>query len=267
MPMRRADKAALRIVFPRRADIEYHLDHRAGSFYVRINDTGRNFRLVKVDAAQPDLGRAEELIAARDRVMLDDVDVFAEDLVVTERVAGNLQLRVIDLVRGGEHTVAFDEPAYAVHTAGNAEFETRHAALRLHLDDDAGLDLRLPARQPRAGAEEAPAGARLRPGALPERAHHGQGGRRHRGADLAGLAARPEAQRPAAAAALRLRQLRHPDRPLVLADPGLAARSRRGLRDRPHPRRRRPRPHLVRGRQDGEEGHHLQRLHRLRRDR
>jgi len=119
------DKATFRVVFPRRADVEYHVDHRAGSFYVRINDTGRNFRLVKVDATRPDLGRAETLIAARDRVMLDDFDVFAEDLVVTERIAGNLQLRVIDLVRGGEHTVAFDEPAYAVHTSGNAEFETR----------------------------------------------------------------------------------------------------------------------------------------------
>jgi protease II len=53
---------------------------------VRINDTGRNYRLVEVDAP-PDLARAEQLIAARDRVMLDDFDVFAEDLVVTERVA------------------------------------------------------------------------------------------------------------------------------------------------------------------------------------
>ena len=118
-------KAALRVVFPRRADVEYDVDHRAGSLFVRINDTGRNFRLVKVDAAKPELGRAEELIASRERVMLDDFDVFAEDLVVTERVAGSLQLRVIDLVRGGEHSVAFDEPAYTVHTSGNAEFETR----------------------------------------------------------------------------------------------------------------------------------------------
>ena len=214
------DKAAFRIVFPRRADIEYDIDHRAGSFYVRINDTGRNFRLVKVDAARPDLGRAEELIAARDRVMLDDFDVFAEDLVVTERVAGSLQLRVIDLVRGGEHTVAFDEPAYAVHTAGNAEFETR--TLRFvytsmttpasTYDYQLGSRERvLRKRQPVPGYD---------PALYAERAHHGQGGRRHRGADLAGLAARPEARRPAAAAALRLRQLRHPDRPVVLADAG-----------------------------------------------
>jgi len=78
---------ALRTVFARRADVEYDLEHRAGRFYVRINDTGRNFRLVTVDAEAPDLAEAEELIAARDRVMLDDVDVFAGHLAVTERVA------------------------------------------------------------------------------------------------------------------------------------------------------------------------------------
>jgi oligopeptidase B len=44
---------ALRLVFARRADIEYDIEHRAGRFFVRINDTGRNFRLVSVDAAAP----------------------------------------------------------------------------------------------------------------------------------------------------------------------------------------------------------------------
>jgi oligopeptidase B len=115
---------AMRTVFARRADVEYHLEHRDGSFYIRINDTGRNFRLVKVDAKTPDMARAEELIAARDRVMLDDFDLFAGHGVVTERVDGNLQLRVLDFGRGVEHTVAFDEPAYSVHTRDNAEFES-----------------------------------------------------------------------------------------------------------------------------------------------
>jgi oligopeptidase B len=115
---------ALRTVFARRPDIEYDVEHRAGRFYVRINDTGRNFRLVTVDAEAPDLAKADELIAARDHVMLDDVDVFAGHLAVTERVAGSLQLRVIDLATGDDHAIAFDEPAYSVHTSGNAEFET-----------------------------------------------------------------------------------------------------------------------------------------------
>ena len=115
---------AMRTVLARRADVEYDVEHRGGRFYVRINDTGRNFRLVTLDAAAPDLAHAEELIAARDDVMLDDVDVFANHLAVTERASGSLQLRIVDLRSGDSHTVAFDEPAYSVHTGGNAEFET-----------------------------------------------------------------------------------------------------------------------------------------------
>ncbi len=116
---------ALHTIFPRREHVEYHVEHRGGAFYVRINDTGRNFRLVKVDAARPDLSTAEELIAAHDDLALDDVDAFAGHLVVTQRVAGALQLRVIDLdTPAGSHVVAFDEAAYSVHPTANAEFET-----------------------------------------------------------------------------------------------------------------------------------------------
>ena len=256
---------ALRTVFARRADIEYDLEHRAGRFYVRINDTGRNFRLVTVDAAAPDLAHADELIAARDDVMLDDVDVFAGHLAVTERVAGSLQLRIVDLGAGGGHTVAFDEPAYSVHAGGNAEFETTtlrfvYTSLTTPAStydyDLATRERVLRKRQPVPGYDPALYASER----IAATADDGT-------AVPISLVYRRDLKRAgrAAAAALRLRQLRHPDRPDVFADARLAARPRRRLRDRPHPRRRRPRPQLVRGRQDGEQADHLRRLHRLRR--
>ena len=186
---------ALRTVFARRADIEYDIEHRAGRFYVRINDTGRNFRLVTVDAAAPDLARADELIAARDDVMLDDVDVFAGHLAVTERVAGSLQLRIVDLAQrrrahGRLRRAGLQRPRRRQRRVRDDDAERR-----LHLADDAGLDLRLRPGDARARAPKAPAGARLRPGALRQRAHRRDCQGRHRGADLARLPARPEARR------------------------------------------------------------------------
>ncbi len=119
---------ALRVVLPRRANVEYDLDHRAGRFYVRLNDTGRDFRLVTLDAAAPDLANAVELIPAREGYALDDVDVFARHLVVTERASGRLQLHVFDLEApagaAADWVVAFDEAACSVHAAGNAEADT-----------------------------------------------------------------------------------------------------------------------------------------------
>jgi oligopeptidase B len=116
--------ARLSTVFARRADIEYSLDHRRGQFYVRINDTARNFRVVRVDAGKPDLAQAVELVAPRPALMVEDVDVFARHMVVTERVAGALQLHVFDLEHGGEHAIAFEQAAYTVGLAANAEFDT-----------------------------------------------------------------------------------------------------------------------------------------------
>ena len=113
-----------RRVFRRRARIEYTIDHRDGQFYVLINDTGRNNRLVRVDARRPDLAHAVELIAHRPDVMLEEIDLFARHLVVTERVAGSLQLRVRELASGEEHRIAFDEAAYTAEVDDNEEFDT-----------------------------------------------------------------------------------------------------------------------------------------------
>ncbi len=113
-----------RVVLPRRGGTEYSLDHRDGLFYLLVNDRGRNNRLVSVDAQRPDLGRAVELIAHRSDVMLEEVDVFAGHLVVTERSGGGLQLRVRDLFDGQEHRLAFDEPVYSASGFDNAEFDT-----------------------------------------------------------------------------------------------------------------------------------------------
>ncbi|MBA3589551.1 S9 family peptidase [Methylibium sp.] len=121
-----ADRALARprVVLPRRSGIEYSIDHREGLFYLLVNDTGRNNRLASIDARRPDLSRATELIAHRGDVMLEEADVFARHLVVTERIAGSLQLRVRDLASGEEHRVAFDEPVYSASGFDNAEFDT-----------------------------------------------------------------------------------------------------------------------------------------------
>ena len=115
---------SFQLLYPRRDQVKYDVEHRAGQFYVRINDTGRNFRLVRVDAKKPALDRAVELIPAQADVMLSNVQAFKRHLVVSERRGGLTQLRVLDLQAGGEHRIGFDEAAYTVGTTGNAEFDT-----------------------------------------------------------------------------------------------------------------------------------------------
>lgn len=121
-----ADRPELapRLVLPRRTGLEMALDHRHGRFYLLVNDTGRNFRLVETSAEAPSLDTARELIAHRDEVMLEDVDLFAGHMVVQERDRGVQKLRVWDFASGSSHHIAFDEPVYAAGADVNAEFDT-----------------------------------------------------------------------------------------------------------------------------------------------
>lgn len=116
--------AAPRVVIPRRSGIEMSLDHRHGRFHLLVNDTGRNFRLVETSADAPSLESARELIAHRDDVMLEDVDLFERWMVVQERDSGTLKLRVFDFGTGRDWHIPFDETVYSAGGDVNAEFDS-----------------------------------------------------------------------------------------------------------------------------------------------
>jgi oligopeptidase B len=116
-----------RVVAPREKDHEYSVDHGTGAdgevFYIRTNGGGRrNFRLVTAPVSDPRPERWRELLAHRDDVMLEDVDVFAEHYVIHEREDGLLRLRMTELASGLTHHVEFPEPTYEVSADVNAEF-------------------------------------------------------------------------------------------------------------------------------------------------
>jgi oligopeptidase B len=114
-----------RMLIPRATDIEYGVDHGGGLFYFTINDRGRNFRVVTAPVTDTSPTAWKEIVPHRDDVMVTKVDVFAGHYVVSEREAGLPRLRVTDLASGASHTVAFDEPAYALSSGVNAEFDSR----------------------------------------------------------------------------------------------------------------------------------------------
>ncbi len=113
-----------KILEPRRQDVEYYPDHNGDFFYIRVNDTGRNFRLVKAPVADPRSQNWQEVIPQRSDVMLDDIDFFKNYYVLSERENGLPQLRVADLATGKSQRIAFPEPAYVAYSQINKEYET-----------------------------------------------------------------------------------------------------------------------------------------------
>jgi len=113
-----------RVVLPRQKQREYSLEHRASKFYLLVNDTGSNFRLVETDTAKPSIAAARELIAHRPAVMLEGLDLFAGHMVVRERDQGVQKLRVWDFANSESHHIGFDEKVYSAKGIDNAEFHT-----------------------------------------------------------------------------------------------------------------------------------------------
>ncbi|HUD64907.1 MAG TPA: S9 family peptidase [Candidatus Sulfotelmatobacter sp.] len=116
--------AEFKVMEPRRQGVEYYPDHNGDSFYLRVNDTGRNFRLVKAPVADPESKNWQEVVGHDPKVMIDDTDFFKNYYVLYERENGLPQIRVTDLRSGQSRRIEFPEPAYAAYSYINRVYDT-----------------------------------------------------------------------------------------------------------------------------------------------
>lgn len=119
-----APTAAWEIIEPRREGVRYFVDEGNDVFFLRIDDTGHSYRLVTAPVATPGKAHWTELLAVRPDVPLEDIDVFHNFYVVTERVKGLPVFRVFDTAGKSEHSIDFPDPAYSAGGTLNPEFDT-----------------------------------------------------------------------------------------------------------------------------------------------
>ena len=85
-----------------------------------------------------------ELIPHRDDVLVEDFELFRDHLVVEERKAGLMQLRIRPWSGKAEHYVDFGEPAYDASAVDNYEADTSvvrysYSSMTTPESDSAGL--------------------------------------------------------------------------------------------------------------------------------
>jgi oligopeptidase B len=117
-------KGALRLVAPRVHEQEYDVEHHGAYFYLRTNDAGENFRLVRAPVESPGRECWSEVVPHRDGVVLEGVDCFRDHLVLGLRESGLPRFEVRDLRDGSAHRIAFPEEAYTAFPLANPEFDT-----------------------------------------------------------------------------------------------------------------------------------------------
>src|SRR3989475_1218848 len=116
--------AEWKLMEPRKQDVEYYPDHNGNSFYIRVNDTGRNFRLVKAPVSDPGSKNWQEVVPHRADVMLDDTDFFKNYYISYEREKGLPQIRVTNLQSGAARRLELPEPADVDYPYLNREYDT-----------------------------------------------------------------------------------------------------------------------------------------------
>ena len=117
-----------RLIAERVDDQEYSVDHREDVFYIRVNDTGKNFRVVTAPVNAPWRESWTEIIAEDKDAPLEDFDVFQKFAVCARRRAGLTTLEVLAFedsgLPGKAKEIGFPEPVYTASGHVNREFET-----------------------------------------------------------------------------------------------------------------------------------------------
>jgi oligopeptidase B len=108
---------------PRERGLEYNIQHGKDKWYVKTNLAAQNFRLMECPELKTQKQDWKEVIAHRDDVLLEDVDVFTKYLVLSERIKGITNIRVIAR-DGKDHHIVFGEDAYVAYTSTNKQYDT-----------------------------------------------------------------------------------------------------------------------------------------------
>lgn len=115
--------AAPRTVARRRKGHEYFVDHHGADFWIRTNDRGKNFRLVRAPVADPAPARWKQVLAHRKGVTLEAVDLFKGFWVAEEREDGIVRLRVTDFATAARHDIGMPEAVYSTGAGINAGWD------------------------------------------------------------------------------------------------------------------------------------------------
>ena len=110
---------------PRVRGLEYSISHFGDSFYILTNkDKATNFKLMKTPENATEKKHWKEVIAHREEVLIEDIEIFSNYLVVEERSNGLNHIRIMPWSGEGEYYLPFGSETYNAYTTTNVDFDT-----------------------------------------------------------------------------------------------------------------------------------------------
>lgn len=117
--------AEWRVFQPRQRDLEYGIAHMGNEFYIQCNIDAPNFKVMKCSEDATGLEHWTEVIPHREDVLLEDMDVFENHMVLSEKTNAQSRLTIMDWQQNTSHEIAFDEEVYSVSPTTNPAFDTQ----------------------------------------------------------------------------------------------------------------------------------------------
>ncbi len=117
--------AQFQVFQERQPELEYSIMHYDDYFYILTNkDDAQNFKLMRTQIAKTSSKHWEDVIKHREDVLLEDVEIFKNYLVVTERFNGLSRLRVMSWDFNEDFFIPISSETYTIGTSTNPDFNT-----------------------------------------------------------------------------------------------------------------------------------------------
>ncbi|MEL6305937.1 MAG: S9 family peptidase, partial [Bacteroidota bacterium] len=114
-----------RVFSERKRGLEYSISHYADTFYILTNkDDATNFKLMQSNLTETDASQWQEFIPHREDVLLEDIEIFKEYYVLSERENGLNRMKIVRWDGSDSKFLPFDSETYVAGTSVNLDFDT-----------------------------------------------------------------------------------------------------------------------------------------------
>lgn len=118
-------QADFAVFSPRVRGLEYSIYHYGSNFYILTNKDGAtNFKLMKTGEGSTGMAHWEEFIPHREKVLLEDIEIFRNYYVLSERDHGLNRIKVTRWDDGESYYLPFESETYIAYPYVNPEFDT-----------------------------------------------------------------------------------------------------------------------------------------------
>jgi len=109
----------------RERGLEYDIAHFDDKFYIITNkDKAINFKLMVTSENKTNQESWEEYIPHREAVLLEDIEIFKDYLVISERENGLSKIKITRWDGTNSYYLPFDNETYTAYTSVNVDFDT-----------------------------------------------------------------------------------------------------------------------------------------------